>query len=297
MSNWRWCVQDDNGEIIKGWYQDKNNWYYLKDNGTMAENEWLQDKDGRWYYLGKDGVMQTGWFKSPNSGKWYYLEPSSNGYKGSMYTEGTYTIDGKYYSFDSSGAWIENKIYKGIDVSNNNGNINFNKVKTDGIECAYIKATEGTTYRDSYLDTNYSNAHYAGLKTGFYHFLVSTSSPETQATNFYNAIKDKSSDLIPMLDIETNFSGLIDYAERFIKKFKELSNMQIGIYTYTGFLSNLKGKFTEYLLWEANYNNTPWKLPNNSYIRVGHQYTEKGHVKGIQSSVDINEFTNDIFCK
>ncbi|CAI3625085.1 lysozyme [Clostridium neonatale] len=134
-----------------------------------------------------------------------------------------------------------------------------------------------------------------GLKIGFYHFLVGTSSPETQATNFYNSIKDKSNDLIPMLDIETNFNGLIDYAERFIKKFKELSNMKIGIYTYTGFLSNLKGKFTEYLLWEANYNNTPWKLPNNSYIRVGHQYTEKGKVNGIDGPVDVNEFTNSIY--
>ncbi|WP_317049049.1 GH25 family lysozyme, partial [Clostridium neonatale] len=164
---------------------------------------------------------------------------------------------------------MEKKIFKGIDVSNNNGSINFNKVKSDGVEVVYIKATEGTTFKDGYLDGNYSNAHSVGLKTGFYHFLVGTSSPETQAINFYNAIKNKSNDLIPMLDIETNFNGLIDYAERFIKKFKELSNMKIGIYTYTGFLSNLKGKFTDYLLWEANYNNTPWKLPNNSYTRVG----------------------------
>ncbi|WP_317119977.1 GH25 family lysozyme, partial [Clostridium neonatale] len=129
-------------------------------------------------------------------------------------------------------------MFKGIDVSNNNGSINFNKVKSDGVEVVYIKATEGTTFKDGYLDGNYSNAHSVGLKTGFYHFLVGTSSPETQAINFYNAIKNKSNDLIPMLDIETNFNGLIDYAERFIKKFKEISNMQIGIYTYTGFLSN-----------------------------------------------------------
>ena len=29
------------------------------------------------------------------------------------------------------------------------------------------------------------------LKVGFYHFLVKTSSPETQAENFYNKIKNK----------------------------------------------------------------------------------------------------------
>ena len=109
MSNkWKWCVEGQDGTILKGWYEDNGNWYYLKDNGAMAENEWLQDKDSKWYYLGKDGVMQTGWFQSPISGKWYYLEPSSTGYKGSMYTEGTYTIDGKEYKFDNDGAWIEN---------------------------------------------------------------------------------------------------------------------------------------------------------------------------------------------
>lgn len=110
MSNWKWCVEGNNGEVIKGWYEDNGKWYYLKDNGVMAENEWVQDKDDRWYYLGKDGVMQTGWFQSPNSGKWYYLEQSSNGYKGSMYTEGKYIIDGKEQCFDINGAWIEDNL-------------------------------------------------------------------------------------------------------------------------------------------------------------------------------------------
>lgn len=184
---------------------------------------------------------------------------------------------------------------KGIDVSNNNGNINFNQVKVEGIECVYIKATEGTTYRDNYLDTNYSNAHYAGLKTGFYHFLVGTSSPETQATNFYNAIKDKTSNLVPMLDIETNFDGLMDYAMRFIEKFKQLSNMDIGIYTYSGFMCNLDNRLKGFSLWEANYNNNPWSLPDNFFSnRVGHQYSEKGKVNGINTNVDLNEFTEGI---
>lgn len=185
---------------------------------------------------------------------------------------------------------------KGIDVSNHNGNINFNKVKVEGVECVYIKATEGTTYVDSYLDTNYSNAHYIGLKTGFYHFLVGTSSPETQATNFYNAIKDKSNELIPMLDIETSFNGLMDYVLRFIAKFKELSNMPIGVYTYTGFMDNLDSRLKDYQLWEANYNNDPWNLPSNNIwsSRVGHQYTEKGKVNGINTNVDMNEFTEEI---
>ncbi|OCA99376.1 GH25 family lysozyme [Clostridium beijerinckii] len=187
---------------------------------------------------------------------------------------------------------------KGIDVSNHNGNINFNQVKAAGVEAVYIKATEGTTFKDSYLDTNYSNAHYAGLKTGFYHFLVGTSAPETQANSFYNAIKDKASDLILMLDVETNFDGLMDYILRFIAKFKELSNMSIGIYTYTSFMDNLDDRLASYPLWEANYNNTPWKLNSNFFTnRVGHQYSETGSVSGINTDCDVNEFNEGILNK
>ncbi|WP_026885370.1 GH25 family lysozyme [Clostridium beijerinckii] len=187
---------------------------------------------------------------------------------------------------------------KGIDISNHNGNINFNQVKTAGVEAVYIKATGGTTFKDSYLDTNYSNAHYAGLKTGFYHFLVGTSEPETQANSFYNAIKDKTSDLIPMLDIETNFDGPVDYILRFISRFKELSNMQIGIYTYTSFMDNLDNRIADYPLWEANYNNDPWKLNSNLFTnRVGHQYSETGSVSGINTDCDMNEFNEGIFNK
>lgn len=189
-------------------------------------------------------------------------------------------------------------MFKGIDISNHNGNINFNQVKTAGVEVVYIKATEGTTFKDSYLDTNYSNAHYAGLKTGFYHFLVGTSEPETQANNFYNAIKDKTSDLIPMLDVETNFDGLMDYILRFIAKFKELSNMQIGIYTYTSFMDNLDNRIADYPLWEANYNNDPWRLNSNFFTnRVGHQYSETGSVSGINTECDMNEFNDGILNK
>ncbi|OOM40783.1 autolytic lysozyme [Clostridium beijerinckii] len=194
---------------------------------------------------------------------------------------------------------VERMVYmKGIDVSNHNGSINFGQVKDSGIEAVYIKATEGTTFKDRCLEANYSNAHCEGLKTGFYHFLVGTSEPETQANSFYNAIKDKANDLIPMLDIESNFDGLMDFILRFIAKFKEISNMQIGIYTYTSFIDNLDDKIAGYPLWEANYNNTPWKLKSNFFTnRVGHQYSETGCVNGIDTDCDMNEFNDGIINK
>ena len=187
---------------------------------------------------------------------------------------------------------------KGIDVSNNNNNINFSKVKADGVECCYIKATEGTTFKDGYLDTNYCSAKQNGLKVGFYHFLVGTSSPETQATSFYNAIKNKTCDLIPMLDVETNFDNLCNYVIRFIEKFRQLTDMELGIYTYTSFISYLRSissSIKDIKLWEANYNNSPWSLPSNFFTSlVGHQYTEKGNISGVNGACDVNEFNDGI---
>lgn len=187
-------------------------------------------------------------------------------------------------------------VLKGIDISNNNGHVCFVGVVSSNVEAVYMKATEGTTFVDSTINDNYERAREQNLKVGFYHFLVGSSEPETQAENFYNQIKDKHSDLIPMLDVETIFENLMDYILRFTNKFTELSGMQIGIYTYSGFMANLDSSLSEFTLWEANYNNDPWNLPENNIwnSRAGHQYSEKGSVNGIEGNVDLNEFNDDI---
>ena len=46
---------------------------------------------------------------------------------------------------------------KGIDVSNNDGSIDFSKVASDGVEYVYVKATEGESFQDSYMDTFYND--------------------------------------------------------------------------------------------------------------------------------------------
>lgn len=193
------------------------------------------------------------------------------------------------------------KYIKGIDISNNNGSIDFSKVIEDNVEYVYMKASEGRTFQDSKLEKFYTSCKSNGLKVGAYHFLVSTSSPEAQAENFYRKIKDYGWDLIPMLDIESEFYGLCDYIIRFINYFKELSPFQLGIYTYTGFLSNIgeiQNTIKDYPFWEANYNNDPWNLPSNFFTnRIGHQYTETGYISGISGKCDVNLFVEGVLLK
>ncbi|WP_349947702.1 serine hydrolase [Lacrimispora sp. BS-2] len=80
----------------QGWVQEGSKWYYRKQDGKKAGNEWLKI-DGVYYWFGTDSVMAASrWVES--NGKWYYL-----GANGAMLKD-TITPDG--YRLDSSGAWI-----------------------------------------------------------------------------------------------------------------------------------------------------------------------------------------------
>lgn len=185
---------------------------------------------------------------------------------------------------------------KAIDISNNNENVNFDNIVKTGIECVYIKASEGATFQDIYRTINYNLAKERNLKIGFYHFLVATSTPEEQAKNFYSCIKDKDYNCMPCLDVEIYFNGVNNYVERFIKAFQKLRNEPILIYTYLNFgnvyLSDL---FINNKFWLAHYTNKPWvygdfKFPNV----VGHQYTEKGRLINSDKVYDLNVFTDEV---
>lgn len=87
------------GGALNGWIEANNYWYYYN-NGSKAAG-WIQD-GGNWYYINpQTGVMQTGW--AIVDSKRYYLNPNEGGPKGAMVTGSGVSIDGKTYTFASSG--------------------------------------------------------------------------------------------------------------------------------------------------------------------------------------------------
>lgn len=107
MSQWKWCIQGEDGKVIKGWYNNNGTWYHLSEDNGILDLGWFQDKDKRWYYLDeKNGDLKTGWIQLKSI--WYYLEPNNSGYMGECYVNRTETINGKSYSFDKDGHMIEN---------------------------------------------------------------------------------------------------------------------------------------------------------------------------------------------
>ncbi len=99
----------------------------------------------------------------------------------------------------------------GMDVSNWQSNVDWTTARRNGAAFAYIKATESTTYQNSYFTQQYNGAYNAGIIRGAYHFaLPDRSSGKTQADYFVNHGGGWSADgmtLPPMLDIEYNPYG------------------------------------------------------------------------------------------
>lgn len=192
--------------------------------------------------------------------------------------------------------------YKGIDVSEYQGNINFTNVKKAGIEVVYIRAGEGSGYKDRMFETNYANAKQAGLKIGFYHFVTATTTEEAvqQATFFADLVKGTSPDCMLAMDFEVfgslNNQQINAIALIFMQTLENTSGLKALVYSD---LYNVQSRFDAslavYPLWVADWN-VP--LPGNLghwQDWVGFQYSDIGRVTGISVKVDLDIFTDALF--
>lgn len=91
---------------------------------------------------------------------------------------------------------------QGIDVSHHQGVIDWAILPEQGVDFAYIKATEGGDHRDRLFARNWSESRRAGIRRGAYHFFTLCRSGAEQAANFIAAVP-QSIDLLPAaVDLE-----------------------------------------------------------------------------------------------
>lgn len=101
--------------------------------------------------------------------------------------------------------WLVNRETRtiGVDISAYQADVDMEKLKVQGIDFIFIKATEGTTHQDRRFAENWENAKNAGLPAGAYHFFSYRSPGETQAENFIETVgPDLSGRLLPVVDVE-----------------------------------------------------------------------------------------------
>ena len=91
---------------------------------------------------------------------------------------------------------------QGIDVSHHQGRIDWAKLPAQGVDFAYIKASEGGDHRDSRFAENWSASRAAGVATGAYHFFTLCRPGAEQAANFIAAVPLEEAALPPAVDLE-----------------------------------------------------------------------------------------------
>ena len=200
---------------------------------------------------------------------------------------------------------ISEPIYEGIDVSNWQGYINYRLVKDSGIDIVYIKASEGTTFKDPYFEYNYRNAKENGLKVGFYHFLTATNveQAKNQAQFFASVISGKAPDCKLAMDFEQFRNGITvkeinDISLAFMQSLRELTGKEIIVYSNLNdaqrvFNRNVSSQYPLWLAYWGNY--SALENVQSSWDKwEGVQYTNMGTIAGVDGYVDRNRFTRNV---
>ena len=197
------------------------------------------------------------------------------------------------------GIWIPNQPsratypIRGIDVSHHQGDIDWNAVKGSEIRFAYIKATEGASFKDAKFAENWRNGRAAGLAVGAYHFFTFETSGELQASNFIAEVPVIPDALPPAVDLE--FSGYNKNrrpsGEAFQTEFASFWDAIVTrygkvpvVYTTPDFQKQYLKEMPIERLWIREVIVVPpsgWTL---------WQFSPRGRVRGIPTFVDLNAF-------
>ncbi len=190
----------------------------------------------------------------------------------------------------------------GIDISEHNDEIDFNKVKESGIEFVFIRIgwrgySQGGVFVDQLFEDYYNGAKEAGLKVGVYFFSQAINQDEAkqEADFVLETLNGRSLDLPVVYDFET-----IDYDDARtdnLSKQQVTSNAVTFLKTvskqYDGMLyanlDLLENKYentilNSYPLWYAQYYKEPETLKD---FKIW-QYSESGVVDGIDGDTDLN---------
>lgn len=178
------------------------------------------------------------------------------------------------------------KIHYGVDLSHHNVVLNWKKVDASFI---YLKASEGSTIKDSKFDNFVIQAQKHKILVGAYHFMTTSSSAKKQFENFRKIVDKHNMNLIPVLDIERQTKGYKLSTSKLRKEVRIFVNLCKKHYKTSPIIYCSQAFYTKYFLgyfddcmyWcgDVNY---PALLPH-----VIHQkYIKK--VPGIKGKVDYN---------
>ena len=191
----------------------------------------------------------------------------------------------------------------GMDISSFNGEIDWEKVKEQGIgfviiRCGYRGYTSGALVEDSCFVRNISEANKAGVKVGVYFFTQAVNEVEAveEASMVITLCRDYRVDLPVFIDTETAAAGEgradgLDVQTRtlVLRAFCETiesAGYRAGVYASKNWFHERvdDAQLTDYLTWLAEYKDEPTYEKGFQFW----QYTSRGYVNGVTGRVDLN---------
>ena len=269
-----------------GWMQLGERWFFSKTNGVFYRGVSVKIKGVR-YYFNEDGSMRD----APDYYYPGYIEDTS-------YVE----INGRRYHVDANGnvdSWF------GIDVSGYQDIIDWDKVKADGVDFAFIRVggrfkASGLIYDDSKAIRNLMEANRVGIPVGVYFFSQAMTVEEAieEADYTLSVIQGYDVQLPVVIDTENSEGGrqnALTPQERTNNMKAFCERVAAAGYTpmyYAGMGYCVDGyvlyeQLSEYMHWCAQY----WIRNQCDDFGVPYQiwqYSEKGKIDGIYGGVDCN---------
>lgn len=189
----------------------------------------------------------------------------------------------------------------GVDVSRWQGTIDWGKMVQQGVNFAWIKATESTGLVDPQFKRNWIEARNWGILRGAYAFYRNNADAVAQANHFANTIGEDVGELPPAGDFEDTGGQANPAAmHRFLQRVQERTRVRPIVYTASWWWtrSRLGGPVPwakDYGLWVADYSE-PLTLPADWTTWDVHQWTSSGDgpAHGAQSArLDLNRFNGN----
>ncbi len=176
--------------------------------------------------------------------------------------------------------------YTGCDLSHHNKltRNDWHALRDKGVTFAYIKASDGSSFKDRLRFKHTRNAREMGMEVGYYHFFRDHIPAEKQFRNFKAATEGLGMDLQPVIDYERegfkkDKKARIKRLRSLVKLFQKEYNGKVVIYCNQIEYLQLKPLFPSCTFW----------IPYPTIGKAGsiHQRIEK--IKGMK--IDINRAT------
>lgn len=186
---------------------------------------------------------------------------------------------------------------RGIDLSNHNGEVDWDRVRETDVSFVFLKATEGDDFKDRRFEKNWQEAIDAGFVVGAYHYYSLRYGGEVQARNFIATVPVREGVLPPVIDLEYGGNSVARPSKEELQH--ELNTYISAVASHFGqkpilyvtrdfYMDYLYPEFSEYPLWVRDL----FREPSSDGLEkwTFWQYKNRGHVKGIEGFVDQNVF-------